>query len=39
MQTQCRAFSKKEITLPESETNRPDKTVMEKHYAQCEWTK
>lgn len=39
MQTQCRAFSKKEITLPESENDRPDKTAIEKHYAQCEWTK
>jgi predicted restriction endonuclease len=39
MQTQCRAFSKKEITLPESENDRPDKTAIEKHYAQCEWIK
>ena len=39
MQTQCRAFSKKEITLPESENDRPNRTAIEHHYAHREWTK
>lgn len=39
MQTDCRAFYKKEITLPKDQKDRPDKIAIEKHYEQCKWTK
>ena len=39
METQCQAFSQKELMLPDNESEKPGTEEIRNHYKRCTWTK